>query len=563
MFNKFYSNFNKKSLTITMCCVMSGNIILTNPIIAKGDIVQAPSNSNSQEFTGNYSGGYTSTSSSSESYTDLNEAQKVSDFNCKVPTFIPSDYKLNSNFNVAKLSSDNNKILRINFIKDKDKNDYKLIEFNCFKVNPSEFLKYLDWEKPSDGGKTIVESSEESMSVGSINGKSINIKVFYLQNQLLDKKYFVWENECLWYAIPYEQPIQAFDGTNKHIDLSKGDLEKVASSLKSPEEAGNMYNNNTIAKIKENATAEYKKLNPLPFLIINDTQDLKKIHEFITFTPKFPVNISDNISATYSNITYSNEANGPDNKVYYEMHMFYPLEDSSHIIFTQIESRKSYEDIKKNGYFTDTSYELTSSSSGYLEEELKPEKLELCGKEVFKYEKASGVEVYLWKEDGFYCNLSFSNKDYKNQEEVVKKFLIEKPIAESSLSTTLPSEIEKRDNNIKKEEGKIGNTQFEEKKPVVPATIKVTADSTSLKAGKNVTLQADIGQKTPGVIVTFIVTPNVRSEIIGDAGGDSMTDANGIARFVYTRWGAANDTVTVFSPTDKTVKDTTSINWSK
>lgn len=375
MYKKSYNNLHKKSLVIAMCCAIAGNIVLIKPAIAKDDTFEmqaAPISSASSE---NYSGSYTSASSSSDFYEDLKVAQKASGFSSKIPTFIPSDYKLNPDFAVSKIS-DKDKALQINFTKDKDSNNYKSIQFYASQVRPSEFLKYLDFEKPSNGDtSTVIESSEDPLNIGDISGFNVDVKVTYLNTLEFEKKYYEWQDGDIWYSIAYDQPVQIFDAGNKHIDLSNEDLGKIVASIKYPEETGYMYN---IADL----------YNP-----------------------------------------------------------------------------------------TD-------------------------------------------------ANNSVTNTDTKN---------------------TTP---------------KTNDTKAEDKKIVQPTSVKLSASSTSAKCGTNVTLRADIGQKTPGVKVFFDVQANTKIELSGEMAGNAVTDANGIAEFVYTRWVPTADTATVYLVDSKTVTATTSTNWS-
>lgn len=103
--------------------------------------------------------------------------------------------------------------------------------------------------------------------------------------------------------------------------------------------------------------------------------------------------------------------------------------------------------------------------------------------------------------------------------------------------------------------------KFTGKADVIPTTITTTTKSVQSVVGKEVTLTADIGQKTKGVSVTFNVDAPI-SSLNKDHVVEVFTDASGIATYTYTQYSAGVDSVAIYPTGAPAVRAFTNVYWA-
>lgn len=160
---------------------------------------------------------------------DLEKAQEAAGFKFKLPTIIPSKFRVNSIYNIENISGKDN-FFYVNFTKEIRGELVTVIPFIASTKNPSEFLMNIDMDMNMTKGKFDV--SEEKMKVGSIDGLSINVK--YIEKYNLYRKFFAWQDENMWYCIAYEQ------GIGGKFEIPTVELKEIVSSMEYPD--GNVYN---------------------------------------------------------------------------------------------------------------------------------------------------------------------------------------------------------------------------------------------------------------------------------------------------------------------------------
>lgn len=403
MIKNFKKGSYRMSAAAVICCVLAGGIMFTNGVNArdmKGDTnVSAVINKENNKFL---------IDSRVKSYDNLKRAEKIAGDKVKVPNYIPENYAVSSNFHVIKIS-DKEYSLEIFFGNEKDKD----FTFQVSKENMEEVLKQIaesenketlktipDAEKAQSPGK--VEFSKEAMNLSGIKGSNVTIKSIFPNNFQETKKFFVWQNEGMWYSIGYDMKIQTSKKSKSLMDTSIDEVRKIASSIKYIDDVKNV---NYSATEKEDISTEEVTLQ------IYDKEDLKRAKELLGFEPKFPLNINKEIIADGAAVGLSADSDIKNKKLDYELDIFYNVK-IGYITFNQGKSSKKYEDIKK-----------------------KVNPIEIDGKKVFKYETYLETETdkklkdqnYIWEENGSYCEVSITEGN-GNTDEIAKAFVNSKPI---------------------------------------------------------------------------------------------------------------------------------------
>ncbi|WML33145.1 M56 family metallopeptidase [Clostridium sp. OS1-26] len=423
---KMIKNFKKGSYRMSAaavaCCIVASGIVLTNAVNAKGmkadNIAAVSSNKDSvkkqeSKFI---------IDSTLKSYHDMKKVQEVLGFKFKVPDFLPESCTPTDSFHVVKVSDKDN-ALQMFFSSKESKKAGNSFEFYVSKVNMEEFLKQdaenrnkqmQDVEIPNtskDNKAGKVEISKEAMNLAGINGSSITIKSTLPGNYNEICKFFVWQNEGMYYSIKYSQALGEGENLKKFVDISTDDVGKVATSIKYIEAVKNV-----------NYSIEREVSTELATLMIYDKEDLNKAKELLGFNPKLPLTINDDIKINSSAVGISGDSDIENKKINYELNTFYSLK-GGYLTFTQGKNLHDYESIKKNGYIE------------VNKKEIKVQPLKIGDKEVFKYEdsfeselnKQSKSEEYIWQESGFYCKVSMCGQA-TDPDEIAKGFVNSKSI---------------------------------------------------------------------------------------------------------------------------------------
>ncbi|ENK0838591.1 M56 family metallopeptidase [Clostridium botulinum] len=408
---KMIKNFKKGSYRMSaaavICCVLAGGIVFTNGVNArdmKRDTnVSAVINKEKNKFL---------IDSPIKSYDSLKKAEKITGAKVKVPNYVPEDYSVSSRFADVIKISDKEYSLKILFHNEKDNND---LAFQVCKGNMEEVLKQIEESEneqivkeqtariaPGEERTKIqgkVELSKEAMNLGGIKGSNVTIK--NILNILPEdvqktKKFFIWENEGMWYSIGYDMKIQTGKERESLISTSIDEVGKIASSIKYIDDAKNV-----------NYSAVKKDIPP----IIYDKEDLKRAKELLGFDPKFPLSVNKNIEIDHAAVDSLEDSDIKNEKLYYGLSISYNVK-VGWVTFNQCKDSKEYEDIKKKG---------------------NPIKID--GKEVFKYKtegehvqgKNMKIENYIWEENGIYFQASIVEGN-GNTDEIAKAFVNSKPI---------------------------------------------------------------------------------------------------------------------------------------
>ncbi|MDU7253903.1 MAG: M56 family metallopeptidase, partial [Clostridium sp.] len=404
---KMIKNFKKGSYRMSaaavICCILAGGIIFTNGVNARdmkrSTNVSAVMNKENNKFL---------IDSPIKCYDNLKKAEKITGAKVKVPNYIPRNYAAVPEFQVIKIS-DKECSLKIFFESKRDIG----FTFQVSKGNMEEVLKQIaenenkvnleplsNTEKNQNQRK--VEFSKEAMNLGGINGSNITIKRTSPNNTQIIEKFFVWQNEEMWYSIGYGEKGETSKESISLMSTSIDEVGKIASSIKYIDDVKNV---NYSDAEKEDISTESVTLQ------IYDKEDLKRAKELLGFDPKFPLNINKEITINGAAVGLSADSDIKNKKPHYELDIFYNVK-IGYITFNQGKSSKKYEDIKK-----------------------KVNPIEIDGKKVFKYEdyveieldKKSKVENYIWEENGSYCEASITEGN-GNTNEIAKAFVNSKPI---------------------------------------------------------------------------------------------------------------------------------------
>lgn len=405
MIKNFKKGSYRMSAVAVICCVVASGAILTTAVNAKSmkaDKTTAVVSSNKSSVK-NQNNKFL-IDAPIKYYDNLKKAEEVTGFKVKVPDYIPTKYALAS-IHVIKVSDTDNS-LEVSFSK-KD----GVFNFQASKVDMEQCLKQIaeDRNNPlstvpdtKDQNKGKVEVNKEAMNLAGINGYNITIKSTLPMgyNYKIIDKCFIWQNEGVWYSIGYSIETQRKENKSSTIGIPIDDVGKIATSIKYDQDVRNVS-----YSIQKDVFTEVATLP------IYDKEDLKKAKELLGFDPKFPLSINKDITIRRSSVGISGDSDIKNKKIGYELNTFYNLKNGL-LTFTQGKSSKAYDDISK-----------------------KANTIKIDGKEVLKYEtyeKSEGnkqikEDTYIWKENGFYCEVSIM-ANIANQDEIAKGFVDSKPI---------------------------------------------------------------------------------------------------------------------------------------
>ncbi|WP_254306602.1 hypothetical protein [Clostridium sp. 001] len=392
MIKNFKKGSYKMSAIAVICCVVASGAILTTAVNAKSmkaDKTTAVVSSNKSSVK-NQNNKFL-IDAPIKYYDNLKKAEEVTGFKVKVPNYIPTKYVLAS-IHVIKVSDTDNS-LEVSFSK-KD----GVFNFEASKVDMEQCLKQI----AEDQSKGKVEVNKEAMNLEGINGYNITIKSTLPMgyNYKIIDKCFIWQNEGVWYSIGYSIETQRKENKSLTVGIPIDDVGKIATSIKYDQDVKNVS-----YSIPKDVSTEVATLP------IYEKQDLKKAKELLEFNPKFPLSINKNITIKGSAVGISGDSDIKNKKMGYELNTFYNLKNGF-LTFTQGKSSKAYDDMSK-----------------------KANTIKIDGKEVLKYEtyekseanKQIKEDTYVWKENGFYCEVLIM-ANIANQDEIVKGFVDSKPI---------------------------------------------------------------------------------------------------------------------------------------
>ncbi|MEK4128659.1 S-layer homology domain-containing protein [Solibacillus sp. FSL W8-0474] len=90
---------------------------------------------------------------------------------------------------------------------------------------------------------------------------------------------------------------------------------------------------------------------------------------------------------------------------------------------------------------------------------------------------------------------------------------------------------------------------------VIPTKVEMVTSSVQGKLGQQVSVQAKVtvaeGQSKAGIPVTFSIPGNNNDAVYPTVTGEAFTNADGVATYTYTRYGAGTDSVTAYATGDR------------
>ncbi|MBC2437529.1 peptidase M56, BlaR1 [Clostridium saccharobutylicum] len=421
-------NFKKDSRKISkkaiLSCVVIASMVATNTSMVKAAEINngmaTVSSSNEETTNGKHN---FIIDEPSKYYDDIKKVEEVAGFKFKVPDFVPAGNSLEC-FHMRKLSNNDN---GIQILFNNSNSKVSGIKFYALKKDPVNGLKEIEVSKMNSSKDQQVDVEEQTMKLGEINGTSLTMSITRPSEKLSNglvvgefketNKYFIWENDGLYYCISYNLVTKSEDKDSKErLNLSEDTIEKISESIKYPEEVKNV----DYSVPNRELSTEVGVMN------IYDNEDLEKAKSLLGFNPKLPLKINDDISINDSVVGISGDSDIENNKINYELNSFYSNSNGS-ITFNASKSSKEYDDIEKNGYFNRENWKTKELM------QVKAEKLNISNKEVLKYEE-KGIEPeqgsdvsYLWKEDGVYYDVIFF-KNIENSDEIIKNFINSKCI---------------------------------------------------------------------------------------------------------------------------------------
>lgn len=348
-------------------------------------------------------------------YDNIKKVEKVANIKFKVPDFLPDKNKVNG-FEIRKLSEKDNAV--VIFFENSDDNFSFLVSAS----DPVETLKAIEDNRTKAIANIKVDSQKQPLKLGDINGLNVTLSITLPARQIGNNyskesnkisNYYIWKNEGLWYSLEYNSNSKSEENRNALVNISKENVINIIKSLNYPEKVKNVD-----YSLVRSASAEIPSSN------IYDMEDLDCAKTLLGFSPKFPLNIGEDIKITGAIVGISRECNTKNHVTQYELNNFYSNKNGS-ITFTEQKNSKIYDNINKNGYLPP--YEESGKDS--VIQQTKAEKLNISNIEVFKYFSKSSIPQvnYVWKENDIYYSLSiFVNT--LNSDEIAKGFIASKSI---------------------------------------------------------------------------------------------------------------------------------------
>ncbi|MDU6334476.1 hypothetical protein [Clostridium sporogenes] len=404
-------NFKKRSYRISaavICCALAGGVVFTTNVTAKNNSIVTRIDNESS--INKQQGNKLFIDAPVKYYSNLEKAEAVAGFKFKAPNYISANYRV-GDIAVRKVSDKVN-MLEILFIENMGDKSFR---FLTSKENMEDVLKQNAQQMYKN---SKVEISKEAKNLSGISGFNITIKSTGTQEQTA--KFFVWQNEGVWYGIETEIKY------NKHFKDGEGQVHMNGIATAKVDNVGKIAS--SIKTVKDIKNVNYSVNDDRYKLFVYDNEDLKKAEELLEFAPKLPLNVDKDIAIEDSTV----ESLG---NLSCQFNVFYRFKGVNPIHFTQSKNSDIYKDLKKKGYVE------VKDAAGKIQHK-KAQTLKIANKEVYKYETSSEdainekekVENYIWKESNFYCKVSISSFDDsqtqnpENQDEIAKKFVNSKSI---------------------------------------------------------------------------------------------------------------------------------------
>lgn len=421
MIRDFKNDSFKISAKGALACLAMSIVICTNGITVNALDINNSSGQNTYNQISTENENKFLIDSTVKSYDNLSKVKKVAGFEFKLPDKSLGNGKLDSIYQVIKISDHSNAIYS-NF-RDSDSN--RSITLEIFKDDSVDALtKIYKSHSQTRKNDSNIEWSKENINVGSIQGECITLKInnpertigdYTIPQSINEVKYFVWQNADVFYAIPYESKYNSNEQVKESTEFEYEDLDKIVNSLNNIDEIKNV---DYFSLPNHELSTEARVMN------IYDKDDLSEVEKMLEFNPNFPLLINGS-NLQQSSLGVTSDSDLKNNDVNYELNNFYE-DDKNMITFNQSKHNtfNRYSSAKDKGYI-------------YMNEaNINTEKVNIDGCEIYRCmeeyvderDTKETIEVdYFWKKDGVYYSINIFNTDGYH-DEIVKEFINSNPI---------------------------------------------------------------------------------------------------------------------------------------
>ncbi|WP_294405385.1 M56 family metallopeptidase [uncultured Clostridium sp.] len=422
MVKRFKKGSFKISVKAALGCLVAAAVVCANGIIVNAVALDNSSVENAASQTSIENKHEFLVDSTIKVYESVSKTKEIAGFDFKLPENILGCGKPEA-YQIIKISDDSNAI-DVHF-----HGNNIGFTLDIFKDEPTDALrKIFEIYNTLDGtinrdGDTF-EYNKEQMNIGNVEGYSITQKVTTperiingntIPSEMDEGKYFVWENDGLWYGISYSSKYESNGEVKEFNDLEYVDLEKIASSLKNIDEIKNI---DYLTEAEEELSIDTGIMN------VYDKGDLQKAEEKLGFNAKFPVIIKDKVIQD-SLLEITSDSDIYNNNINYQLINYYK-DDNNRISFAQSkhDNCNQYNSAKNNGYI------VWDGNRVYTN------KVEIDGHEVYRIMEKGEYEgepkeiitvYYFWEEDGIYYGVTLLNTDGYH-DEIVGEFMNSKTI---------------------------------------------------------------------------------------------------------------------------------------
>lgn len=415
MVKNFKKGSSKISVKAALGCLVAAVVVCTNGIIVNAvDLDNSVDEStsigtiieNKHEFL---------IDSPFKVYENISKVKEVLGFDFKLPENILGADKPEQ-YQIVKVSNDSN-ALSVYFTGNENASGFTL---EIFKDDPEEVLGKIHESHSRFANKdnSIKEYTKEQLNIGNVEGYIITQKVttperIIDENKIPKKidegKYFVWENDSVWYGISYASKYEIDGEVNEYNGFEYSDLDKIASSLKNIDEIENI---DYLSETEQELSVGTGVMN------VYDKDDLQKAEKKLGFNAKLPLTIKETkICDSLLNITMDSDID--NNDINYEIINHY-RDENNIIIFDQSkhDTYNRYNSAKNNGYIIQN------------EDRIYTEKVEIDGHEVYRHKENDEGTIsveYFWEEDGVYYSITMFNTDGYH-DEIAEEFINSKTV---------------------------------------------------------------------------------------------------------------------------------------
>ncbi|MDB2152911.1 M56 family metallopeptidase [Clostridium butyricum] len=421
MIKSFKNDSYKISAKAALGCLVAAVVVCTNGITVNALDVNSVSSNNAYNQTSIENRHEFLVDSTVKSYDDLNKVRDILGFEFKLPDYSLGYGALDSIYQVIKISDDSN-VIDAHF-RDGDSN--KNLTLEIFKDDPVEALSKI-YESHNRFGRSNskIEASKEQMNVGSVYGNSITLKITTpertIDNQIVPEsidegKYFVWENDGMFYAIPYANRYEINGQVKQDNKFENEELDRIAISLKNIDEIKDV---DYLSVVPQELSTETGIMN------IYDKDDLNKAQKILGFNPKMPLTVN-SINIQDSMVGITSDSDVENNNINYELNNFYK-DGKSMMTFSQSkqDTFNRYATAKDKGYIYINETNINTEKI-YIDDNEVYRDME---KDVDQENSKETISVgYFWQKDGIYYTLTIFNTDGYH-DEIAKEFINSKTI---------------------------------------------------------------------------------------------------------------------------------------